>query len=99
MFAGWRYLKLTPDKIYDMTPREFTLLIKAQEKRKQDERHETATYIIWLTKADREKQPKPTDLYTHPDIEAELGNKAEESRNNADWLSQFNFNGKEEAYD
>ena len=43
----------------------------------------------WLTKADREKQPKPTDLYTHPDIEAELGNKAEESRNDRARFSTF----------
>src|SRR5699024_11779055 len=64
IFDGWRYLSLTSDLILSMTPREFSILMKAQVERKYDDYEEMATMAIFTRQAyHREGRLGASDIF------------------------------------
>ncbi|MGG3072178.1 phage tail assembly chaperone [Niallia circulans] len=99
---GWRYLQLLPEQVYDLTPKEFRLLLGAQMERKYDEYERQSHFAIMNLKAQNAKKSiKATDLFKRPadeKAEAELQEGIEKAKHASEWLSQFEqFSGKEEA--
>ena len=77
-----------------MTPREFTLLLKAQQERQYDEYEREAHIAIMHEAAHRATRPKASDLFKRPAdgvTEENLRKQAEKSKHAEEWLSQFEF--------
>ncbi|WP_412733872.1 phage tail assembly chaperone [Heyndrickxia sporothermodurans] len=95
MEDGWRYLGLKPVEVYELTPREFALILTAQQKRRYDEYEREATLAIMRESAHRAKRPKASDLFKRPKDDADerkLMKKAELAEHQAEWLAQFAIN-------
>lgn len=60
---GWRYLSLKPAEIYAITPREFTLLMRSENERRQDDYEMQATLAMWHRAAYHAPKLKVADLY------------------------------------
>lgn len=92
---GWRFLSLTPDKIESLTPREFTILMRAQNEKNSDDLEAKAYLALMIESAHRTKRPKLSDLYKRPTDADKAKKKAEDllkqNRHASEWLSQFNF--------
>lgn len=78
-----------------MTPRELTMLMRAQTERQYDE-YERMAYGAWMVEnASRMKKPKTTDLFKRPSDEAKKRKSTKELREKLDaqqaLLSQFIF--------
>lgn len=84
-----------------MTPREFSILMKAQVERKYDDYEEMATMAIFTRQAyHREGRLGASDIFKRP-VDGDTAKKtADEIKEKSDytmrWLSQFEqFSGKE----
>lgn len=102
IFDGWRYLGLKASEVLSMTPREFSILMRAQVERQYDELERLAIVAIMHEAAHRSKRPKASDLFKRPVDEEEAKSKVEELKEKAEhateWLAQFEqFNRKEVA--
>jgi len=64
IFDGWRFLGADAPTVLSYTPREFTIMLRAQQERQFDAYEREATYAIWYEKAHRDKRPKPSDLFS-----------------------------------
>lgn len=90
---GWRFLELKPDEVYALTPREFSVLLNAQQERRYDELEREAHVSIMRESAHRSKRPKASDIFRRPKPgeEKRLEKKAEQAKEAAEWLAQFNI--------
>lgn len=90
---GWRYLGLKPSDVYALTPREFNVLLKAQQERQYDGLEREAYVTIMRESAHRAKRPKASDLFRRPKPgeERKLAHKAEQAEEAAAWLAQFDI--------
>ncbi|MBO0602697.1 hypothetical protein I2483_13600 [Sporosarcina sp. E16_3] len=90
---GWRYLALKPQEVESLTPREFTILMRAQQERQFDEYERMAFASIMQESATRAKRPKASDLFKRPvDVDAaekKVEDLLKKSRNASEWMEQF----------
>lgn len=99
---GWRFLSLKPSEVEALTPREFHILMRAQQERQFDDYEREAFVAIMHENAARSKRLKMSDLFKRP-VDATLAKKktqelAEKAKMASDWISQFtlfNNQGKE----
>ena len=100
MYDGWRYLGLDSERVLRMTPREFSILMRAQIERKYDEHEQMAGLAMMFRYANHAKKAKQSDLFKRPDGEEKARKTSEEIKAESEytmkWLSQFEeFSGKE----
>lgn len=88
-------MRLKPDEIYALMPREYTLLMHAETAHLQDTYEFEAQKALIREQAHRAKSPKLSDLYRHPDRAKVDEEKAEQARQANEWLAQFDLGGKE----
>lgn len=93
IFDAWRYLRLDAQKVLSLTPRELTIMMRAEVERRYDEYEKFAHFAIMREKAHREKRPKASDLFKRPPDEEVAKNKTEDllskKEKTMEWLSQF----------
>ena len=98
IFDGRRYLDLTASEVLSLTPREFTIEMRAQGERRSDEYERMADAALMARQAYHAKRLKRSDLFKRPVDVGEAEAKSEELVDKAEhateWMSQFtNFNG------
>lgn len=64
---GWRYLKLKPAEVLSLTPREFTILMRAETESRHDDYERMTTEAMFVRQAYHAKKLKPSDLFKRPD--------------------------------
>ncbi|WP_412677720.1 phage tail assembly chaperone [Bacillus swezeyi] len=92
--AGWRFLGKEPDEIRRLTPREFYVLLEAENERKYDRLEEYAISAMMNAKANNsKKRVKLSDLFKRPEQENAATKKVEDlyekQKQASEWLSQF----------
>lgn len=60
---GWRFLRLTPDQVESYTPREFTILMRAEQESIADGYEKMAYQAMMTRSAYHAKKLKHSDLY------------------------------------
>ncbi|WFP01572.1 phage tail assembly chaperone [Bacillus subtilis] len=93
---AWRYLSLKPDEVYALTPREYYLLIQAQQDKKFDQYDDLASLAMMIGKVrSAKKSIKQSDLFKRPktaDDEANIPQEVIAKQQQAsEWLSQFDI--------
>ena len=92
---GWRYLKLKPDEVESLTPRELTILMRAEQESRLDGYERMASHSMMIRQAYHAKKLKYSDLFKRPTDVSKAQKKAEDlleqNRRASEWLSQFNF--------
>lgn len=81
------------------TPREFRIMVRAEQERIYDEYERMATSAVWREIAHRSKRIKPSDLFKRPtDAKADnakLQNLREQTRMDNAWLASLTTVRKE----
>lgn len=91
---------MKPAEVYSLTPRELTILMRAETERRYDSYERMSTGALMNRQAYHAKSLKPSDLFKRP-TDTELAKKKteallEQTRHASEWLSQFMI-GKKEA--
>lgn len=89
-------MSLKPSEVLSLTPREFTILMKAQQERQYDVYERMATEAMFVRQAYHAKKLKPSELFKRPNgTEREGRMTAKELREYTEQqqtlLSQFTF--------
>lgn len=85
---------MKPADIWELTPREFSLLLQGEQERKYDEYERESHVAIMRESAHRAKRPKASDLFKRPEAgtsEESLKKKADQAKHAEEWLAQFQF--------
>ncbi|QYG88354.1 hypothetical protein [Bacillus atrophaeus] len=87
---------MKPHEIYALTPREYYILMHAQQERKFDQYDDMASSAMMIGKVrSAKKSITKTDLFKRPKSTEEDGDISQEAiekqRNASEWLSNFNI--------
>ncbi|EAC6755217.1 phage tail assembly chaperone [Listeria monocytogenes] len=74
--AGWRFFKLRPEAVRQLTPLEFSLMIEAEQDAALDRTEQLAIQAYFNAVANTKKIKSPEDIYKRPS-KAELAGKTE----------------------
>lgn len=94
---AWRYLRLKPRELRELTPRDFYLLMSEEEEYRYDQIEEQVRQAIFNESAARSKKLKPESLFKRPTEEERKENvmsdeeKLSIQKDNADFLSKLDF--------
>lgn len=92
---------MKPAEVYSLTPRELTILMRAEQERRYDDYERMTTGALMNRQAYHAKSLKPSDLFKRP-LDTELAKKKaeeliEKTRHTSEWLSQFTIGNKRKS--
>lgn len=98
MHDAWHYLNMSPAEFYRTTPRELTILFRAQQQRRYDEYERMSHEAMMYRSAQNAKSIKATDMFKRPDgkeesVETKVARLEENTRDTNDWLARLTSGG------
>lgn len=82
-------MRLDAQKVLSLTPRELTIMMRAEVERRYDEYEKFAHFAIMREQAHREKRPKASDLFKRPIDDEVAKSKTETMREQMEWAKDY----------